>query len=298
METKLGRGLSAILGDEPGETPNNDLTKIGSDLIVTNENQPRHYFDPEKLKELADSIALHGILQPLTVRQKGNNYELLAGERRLRAAKMAGLKEVPVYIIQCSDEDVLTFALIENLQRDDLTPLEEAEAFKSLIDEHHCTQESLAFMVCKSRTYITNSMRLLALPDSVKKLVNEGLLSSGHAKLLVGVHDAEKYASMVLRNKMSVRALEGLMQKVKKGLIQSGTTTKFEKYKNPDEEDIALRISNVLGLKTTLKITDKGGMLTIHCSSCEQLESLTQTLLSIGDNTSPDNPVKPSVEWI
>lgn len=298
MEQKLGRGLSAIFGNEE-RTSENSIMKIDINMITPNEEQPRKYFDEDKLKELSDSIALHGIIQPLVVRQKGNEYELLAGERRLRASKMAGLTEVPVHIIQCSDKDILALSLIENIQRDDLNAIEEAEAFKNLINEHQCTQENLAFMLCKSRSYITNSLRLLTLPDSVKDMVKNGQLSSGHAKLLVGHENATELAQTAIDNKMSVKALDQLIKerKNKPYFMSQGTT--FEKYVNPDEEEISNRITNVLGMKSKLKINNNGGILTIYCNTCEQLESLTQTLLGIEENNKAENKqTVPSLEWL
>lgn len=298
MEQKLGRGLSAIFGEEE-KLNNQNLTKVSIDMILPNKNQPRKHFDESKLKELSDSIALHGIIQPLVVRKNGNDYELLAGERRLKASKMAGINEVPVYIIQCSDKDVLALSLIENIQRDNLNAIEEAEAFRNLTDEHQCTQESLAFMLCKSRSYIANSLRLLNLPDSVKDKVKNGDLSSGHARLLVGIDNAEELAQTAVNNKMSVRTFEKFIKEHKNKINFSQFGTPIEKYVNPDEEEISMRITNVLGMKSRLKINNNGGILTIYCNTCEQLESLTQTLLSIQeeDGTKTKQP-SPSIEWI
>lgn len=287
MEQKLGRGLSAIFGvDNQANEINKDglfdgLKTVGVNMIIPNKNQPRQHFDEEKLKELSDSIALHGVIQPLAVRKNGNDYELLAGERRLRAAKMAGLHEVPVHVVQCSDHDVLALSLIENIQRDDLNAIEEADSFRKLIAEHQCTQESLSFMVCKSRSYISNSMRLLSLPESVKELVKNGTLSSGHAKMLVGVDNAEDLARLAVENKMSVRAFEALVKEHKSNNKTDNTGTPIEKYVNQDEEEISNRITSAIGMRSKLKITAHGGILTIYCNTCEKLESLTQMLLSV-----------------
>lgn len=303
MEQKLGRGLSAIFGAENmGDLEHVKVTgdkMVDINMIVPNKEQPRVYFDEVKLKELSDSIALHGIIQPLAVRQNGNNFELLAGERRLRAAKMAGLTEVPVRVIECTDKDVLALSLIENIQRDDLNAMEEAEAFRNLINEHQCTQENLAFMVCKSRSYITNSLRLLTLPDSVKDMVNNGQLSSGHAKILVGLDNAEELAQIAVKDKMSVRLFENFIRGYKSNPHQVSVGTPIKKYVNPDEQEISDRISGVLGMKSRLKVTNNGGILTIYCNSCEQLESLTQTLLNIEKRSDTKNEnFTPSAEWI
>jgi ParB family chromosome partitioning protein len=280
MDQKLGRGLSAIFGEEEQQNPQDQNSmNIDINLITTNTKQPRKYFDEEKLKELSESISQHGILQPLAVRQNGNTYELLAGERRLRAAKIAGLNSIPVYVIQNTGDNALTLALVENIQRDNLNAIEEAEAFKKLIEELRCTQENLAFILSKSRSYIANSLRLLNLPDSVKDLVRVGKLSSGHARLLIGLGDAEEVAKAAVANNMSVRTLEQFI-KSRKTYNKNNETT-IEKYEHPDEKEISERISSVLGIRSKLKISNNGGILTIYCRTYEQLESLTQTLLAI-----------------
>ncbi|MDR1488663.1 MAG: ParB/RepB/Spo0J family partition protein [Holosporales bacterium] len=282
MEDKLGRGLSAILGEDSNKEVTS-VSVVNLNLIVPKNNQPRKYFDEEKLKELSNSIGLYGILQPLVVRRKeGNNdeYELLSGERRFRAAKMAGLVQVPVHVINCEDKNIFAISLVENLQRHDLNMIEEAEAFKSLIESFGCTQESLSSVVSKSRSYITNAMRLLTLTDNVREMVKNGELSSGHAKLLIGLPDAEEIAQECIDQKMSVRTLEYYIKHKKSNKSQE-YGTKIEKYTNPEEEELSNRISSILGMKTKLKISNYGGMLTIYCATCEQLENLTQLFLSL-----------------
>jgi ParB family chromosome partitioning protein len=293
MDQKLGRGLTAILGSEFCETDKVPLVIIEAELIIPNKNQPRKHFDKDKLQELSQSIASYGLLQPLVVRKVDYEFELLAGERRLRAAKMAGLKELPVYIVQCSDKDVLAISLVENLQRDELNVVEEAEAFQRLIEEYQCTQESLAFMVSKSRSYIANAVRMLTLPDAVKRMVINGQLSSGHVKLLVGVVDAEKLAKEAVDHKMSVRMLEKFIQNRKKSFLKNRTNNSLDNYGSSDEDEIARRISGVLGLETRLKITANGSALTIYCATGEQLDGLARTLLAISENGSI-----PAAEWI
>ena len=298
-QQKLGRGLSALFDsniadnnpkiddNHPDKSDQNQKSErkniqktVLIDLIIPNKNQPRIFFDSSKLQELSDSIALHGIIQPLTVRQIGNEYHLLAGERRLRAAKMAGLTEIPVHVINCEDNDVLALSLIENIQRDDLTPIEEAEAMENLISEHNCTQENLAFLICKSRSYISNSLRLLSLPDDVKSLVRAGGLSAGHARCLVGVENSYQIAIKAMTTNMSVRELEELV-KINKDKSTPSSWTPIKKEEDPDIKELSDRISKALGLKTNLKVTSSGGIVTIRCKSCEELESLTSTLLSI-----------------
>jgi ParB family chromosome partitioning protein len=286
MDEKLGRGLSAIFGEEEQQQEHKDNSNKGTvdidiNLIVANPKQPRKYFDEEKLKELSESIKQHGILQPIAARQNGNTYELLAGERRLRAAKMAGLKEIPVYVIQSIEDNSFILALVENIQRDNLNSIEEAEAFKKLIEEYRCTQENLAFILSKSRSYIANSLRLLVLPDSVKDLVREEKLSSGHARLLIGNKEAEEIAKAAVEHKMTVRTLEQFIKS--KRTYNKDQEASIEKYEHPDEREMSERISSVLGMRSKLKISNNGGILTIYCRTFEQLESLTQTLLSIGE---------------
>ena len=277
IDQKLGRGLSAIFG-ENNNTIKSDLpiTFVDIESVIVNADQPRKYFDDEKLKELSESIAKHGILQPLTVRKNGDLYDLLAGERRLRAAKMAGISQVPVYILECSDKDVLMISVLENIQRDDLNPIEEAIAFKNLINDYECTQDELSSIVCKSRSYISNSMRMLLLPESVQNMVISGKLSSGHAKLLINLENAEEYAEIAVVNRMSVRALEKYIQDAN---VKTGTP--IEKSIDPDQEVIENEISTALGLKTKLKITKSGGIISIYCKNCEELEQLTKKLTAL-----------------
>lgn len=180
---KLGRGLGALVGEATAETSAMKADSVLSiDKIKPNKDQPRKQFDENELNELADSIKQNGILQPLLVRKVGNYYEIVAGERRYQASKIAGLKEVPVVIREISDEDVFKLALIENLQRSDLTPIEEARGYKQLIKEKDLTQEELSKILSKSRSAITNTLRLLDLPEEVQDLVAGGFLTAGHAR--------------------------------------------------------------------------------------------------------------------
>ena len=299
MEQKLGRGLSALLG-ESGMDGNlqsingkvENIGKVDINLIFQNEDQPRKFFDDSKLKELAESIKLHGVLQPLAVRKKGNQYEIVAGERRWRASKMAGLKEVPVHIVDCDDSKIMALALIENIQRADLNPIEEAEAMKTVISSCECTQEDLSVMICKSRSYIANALRLLTLPERVKDLIISGKLTAGHGKCLAGTQNAEEISLLVANEGWTVRQLEAAMQDLKSGdpikaqeIERGGVAgygTPIESYENPDAKEISDRISEVLNIKAKLKITRNGGVLTLTCTSCEDLENLTNTLIAIG----------------
>lgn len=210
----LGRGLGLLVGEADAETAGMrpDSTLPISE-IKPNKGQPRKAFRPEELAELADSIKQNGILQPLLVRKKGSGYEIVAGERRYQAAKAAGLSEVPVVIREISDDEVFKLALIENLQRSDLSPLEEAQGYRQLIKEKGLTQEELAKILSKSRSAITNTLRLLDLPEEVQGLVEEGKLTAGHARAILAVPSEEgriKLAQKVVEERLSVRQTESL----------------------------------------------------------------------------------------
>ncbi len=211
---KLGRGLGALVGEATAETsamqPDSvlDISKI-----KPNPDQPRRQFNEQELIELSDSIKQNGVLQPLLVRKVGNYYEIVAGERRYQASKLAGLKEVPVIIREISDEDVFKLALIENLQRSDLTPIEEARGYKQLIKEKDLTQEELSKILSKSRSAITNTLRLLDLPEAVQGFVADGLLTAGHARAILAVPSDEgrvRLAQKVIDERLSVRQTETL----------------------------------------------------------------------------------------
>lgn len=294
---KLGRGLSALLGGSSEEKLLNQTqdtsNKIDIDLIIPNQDQPRKYFDDEKIRELSGSISTHGILQPLAVRKKGNVYEIIAGERRWRAAKMAGLKQIPVHVLEVENNDVMALALVENIQRSDLNPIEEAEAIKILITGCNCTQESVGIMLCKSRSYIGNTLKLLSLPARVRELIKNGKLSAGHAKCLIGVQNAEEIAGLAVDEGWNVRQLEGAIRDLKAGVTQKVTVeditgrhpekeeTPFESMDDPETADIAARVANALKVNTKLKITKKGGVFTLTCKSCEELELLVEKFLSL-----------------
>lgn len=211
---KLGRGLGALVGEATAETsamqPDSvlDISKI-----KPNPDQPRRQFNEQELNELSDSIKQNGVLQPLLVRKVGNYYEIVAGERRYQASKLAGLKKVPVIIREISDEDVFKLALIENLQRSDLTPIEEARGYKQLIKEKDLTQEELSRILSKSRSAITNTLRLLDLPEAVQGFVADGLLTAGHARAILAVPSDEgrlRLAQKVIDERLSVRQTETL----------------------------------------------------------------------------------------
>ncbi|MBC8206757.1 MAG: ParB/RepB/Spo0J family partition protein [Kiritimatiellales bacterium] len=222
----LGRGLDALIQEKKvtapvAEAPAPDgegITKLSIKKLKANPNQPRHTFRDEALKELTASVKEHGILQPLLVRKKEKHFEVIAGERRLRAAIAADLPEVPVIILDIGDREALEIALIENLQRDDLNVMETAEGYKELAEKFDLTQEKIAKRVGKARASVANMLRLLELPDSIKKFLENGQLSAGHGKVLLGVEiDQEKelLATRIIRENLSVRALEKIVEKMK-----------------------------------------------------------------------------------
>ena len=219
----LGRGIGALIrdGSSKDEPPASDagIRKIPIDKIRKNSLQPRHRFEKEALAELTESIKAHGVLQPLLVRRAGKNYEIVAGERRLRASGEAGLREVPVIVINASDNEALEMALVENLQREDLGILEEAEGYQTLADKFGLTQDQIAERVGKARATVTNALRLLSLPDKVKQLITEGSVSAGHAKVLLGVEIQKEQALLagrVATEDLSVRDLEKIVKKLRR----------------------------------------------------------------------------------
>ncbi|HEX6718945.1 MAG TPA: ParB/RepB/Spo0J family partition protein [Pyrinomonadaceae bacterium] len=212
----LGRGLGALLSSDRTFDLEAEPSEVDLDSIVPNPMQPRTHFDQTSLENLAESIRSHGIVQPLLVRRRGNQYELIAGERRWRAAKLAGITRVPVVVKEVPDESLLEIALIENIQRENLNPIEEAQAYKKLIETVGLTQEALASRVGRDRTYITNYLRLLRLPDDLQQLVKEGRLSTGHARTLLALNHVDlqrRLARKVIDGALSVRATEQLVQK-------------------------------------------------------------------------------------
>ena len=210
----LGKGLSALVGEAQTESgQQTDKTMVSLNDIVPNPNQPRTHFNETELRELSESIAKHGVLQPLLVRKHNDAYEIIAGERRYQASKMAGLDEVPVVVRDVDDQEMLALALIENLQRSDLNPIEEAKGYRQLLDASGMTQEALSKAVSKSRSAITNALRLLDLPESVQQMLFDGQITAGHARAILAVPYEEariKLAERVVKEGLSVRATENL----------------------------------------------------------------------------------------
>ena len=238
----LGRGLGALLGDDVMKTESSGSLSLPISQVETCSSQPRKRFDDESLQELADSISQHGIIQPLTVRKLSSGYyQIIAGERRWRAARLAGLQEVPVIVIEADDRKAAELAMIENLQREDLNPMEEAAGFQSLIESYHMTQEEAAQRVGKSRSAVTNALRLLGLTPSVRKLVEEGKLSAGHARALVPLSPSlqESAANAIVSGGLSVRQTESLVKRL-------SAEKKEAQAKDPDEVDYLAEAQNEL----------------------------------------------------
>ena len=214
----LGRGLGALIGDFPEGPENGAVTKLPLQKVEPNPDQPRRTFDEEELQSLADSIAAHGILQPLAVRASGDGfYQIIAGERRWRAARMAGLSEVPVVVLEADDRTVLELALVENLQRQDLNPMEEAEGYQRLMHEYGLTQEEAAARVGKSRPAVANALRLLLLPEEVRSLVEDGTISAGHARAILSLPTArlqKAAAQKIVALRLSVRQAEAMCKRM------------------------------------------------------------------------------------
>ena len=261
----LGRGLDALLVDNSIEnTSSSSAVKLKLNEIEPNKNQPRKYFDDEALSELAASIEKHGVIQPLLVRPlPGGTYQLVAGERRWRASRMAGLTEVPVVIKELSDADASALALIENLQREDLDPIEEAEGYKYLMETYGVTQEEAAQRVGKSRSAVANLMRLLALPKDVLELVRSKTLSAGHARTLLPLEDAaliSQFAKEVIEKGLSVRETEKWVKDFLKPKKPAKPTAEKDKYFT----EVELSLCETLARKVSIKGGEKGGSLTIE----------------------------------
>ena len=238
----LGRGLGALLGDDVMKTESSGSLSLPISQVETCSSQPRKRFDDESLQELADSISQHGIIQPLTVRKLSSGYyQIIAGERRWRAARLAGLQEIPVIVIEADDRKAAELAMIENLQREDLNPMEEAAGFQSLIESYHMTQEEAAQRVGKSRSAVTNALRLLGLTPSVRKLVEEGKLSAGHARALVPLSPSlqESAVNAIVSGGLSVRQTEALVKRL-------SAEKKEAQAKDPDEVDYLAEAQNEL----------------------------------------------------
>jgi len=272
----LGRGLDALLFDNSLDSQDSaEVTSLLIGDIEPNRDQPRRSFDDEALNELASSIAEHGVLQPLIVRPlPDGSYQLVAGERRWRAARLAGLAEVPVIVRSLTDSEVSVIALIENLQRENLNPMEEAEGIQKLIDDYDFTQEQAAAKLGKSRSAVTNTLRLMSLPQQVRELVSDDFLSQGHARALLGINDKSKIcdaADTVISKRMSVRETEKLVKSIN---AQSAPGSTRVRKRDPFYSEVELSIASSSGRKVSVKESKKGGKLEIEFFDKEDLQKL------------------------
>ncbi|SMF63847.1 ParB/RepB/Spo0J family partition protein [Allosphingosinicella indica] len=278
--TGLGRGLSSLLGEVSQEAP---LSGGGRDSvrmmpvasIEPNPDQPRRSFSDEAIAELAESIAARGLIQPIVVRPHGHRFQIVAGERRWRAAQKARLHEVPVLVREFDDPTTLEVALIENIQRQDLNAIEEAEAYQRLIDDYGHTQEALAKLVHKSRSHVANLLRLLDLPQAIRDHVVAGRLTMGHARALIGADDSEALALEVIRGDLSVRETEKLVRGGRPAARRGPIETKGS---SADVEALQRQLGDMLGLNVSIAHKGDGGTVALHYSSLDQLDMICQRL--------------------
>lgn len=282
---RLGRGLAALIGEM--DQPIADIAtrpsisadrKVAIDLVVRNPKNPRKHFAEEDLQDLASSIRQHGIVQPVVVRPiPDGKFEIIAGERRWRAAQLAGLNEIPVLIREVDDRTALELAIVENVQRADLNPLEEALGYEQLIAEHGYTQNDLGEIIGKSRSHVANSLRLLKLPDLVCDMITSGALSAGHARALIPTSDPVGLARTIIAKGLSVRDAERIAQNNIRAQSQSAPETK-SMQKDPDTIALERTLSDSLGLDVLINHKGNGGRLTISYKSLEQLENICRLL--------------------
>ncbi|MCK5646223.1 MAG: ParB/RepB/Spo0J family partition protein [Anaerolineales bacterium] len=277
----LGKGLDALIptGDAPSPSAGGVL-HISLDDVSPNPRQPRVKFDPDQLRELADSIVEHGVLQPLIVTpsSEGKGYQLIVGERRWQAARLAGLETIPAIVRDVTDQDQLVIALIENLQRADLNPLEAADGYKQLADEFDLSHEAIAMRVGKSRTAISNTLRLLKLSAAVREALQENKISEGHARALLSLPTAQAQSAAlqsILNQDLNVRQTEELVR----NLSGERRTKKRTKQPSPDIVDIEEKLRQALGTRVTLKKGPRGGSIVIRFYSDEELDALLDRLM-------------------
>ena len=283
----LGKGLDSMIPEkktkaEMKEAQDKSLEEIKISEIDPNMGQPRKKIDEDELLELAESIKIHGVIQPIILTKRGKRYEIIAGERRWRASKLAGLVKIPAVIREYTDKEIMEVSLVENIQRQDLNPIEEALAFKNLIDEYKMKQDDLAERVSKSRSAITNALRLLKLDDKVKAMLAEGLISTGHARALLAVEDKNKQqilATKIFDEKLSVRETEKLVKQI----LENKEPKKEEK---PSEKLIYKKLEDslksIIGSKVSIKGRDNGkGKIEIDYYSIEELDRITELLSTI-----------------
>ena len=281
QKRRLGRGLAALIGDDVVEAASPEesrgLRHLPIELLHSNPNNPRKQFKEEELEDLSRSIREKGLIQPLVVRQRSDGeYEIVAGERRWRASQRAGLHELPVLVRELSDGETLEIALIENIQRTDLNPLEEARAYGQLLEQFSYTQQQLADSVGKSRSHIANTLRLLTLPDSVRAYIEEGKLTAGHARTLVATDSPADLANKIISLGLSVREAETLTRS-----NTTASTRRAKAEKNADTRALEKQISETIGLRVEIKAQGReGGTLLIKYKTLDQLDDVTHRLMT------------------
>lgn len=278
-KSPLGRGLSALLGEAAsidGDGSKGNITSLPTHNIKPGKFQPRHRFDDEKLSSLIDSVREKGIIQPLIVRALNaelGTYEIIAGERRWRAARTLNLETIPVIIRDCSDREALEMALIENIQRDDLTPIEEAEGFLRLQEEFDYSQEQLALSLGKSRSHVANMLRLNQLPNNIKDMVHLGKITAGHARTLVNVDNAEELAQTIVDKNLNVREAEDLKKKIKLELPETEL--------DHQSKIIEIEMTRLLNLEVSLKVKKTGAILSVNFNSYEEIDEFMDKLRAL-----------------
>ena len=293
MARGLGKGLDIMLPDKIGTANAEGIKKpeIGKDVIYVkigkvepDKDQPRKSFDEDSLLELSESLKQYGVLQPLLVQDKKDYYEIIAGERRWRAAKLAGLKEIPVIIKKLTDREIVEISLIENIQRENLNPIEEALAYKKLINEFHLKQDELAERISKSRTSVTNAMRLLKLDQRVQQMVIDDLITTGHARALLGITDSEKQyitAQQIFDENLSVRETEKLIKKLQNDKVEQ-SVNKEEDSLAVFYEDMEQKLKSIMGTKVLIhKKSKEKGKIEIEYYSSDELERIMELFQSI-----------------
>ena len=283
----LGGGLSNLFGDDAAASLSENgaadsITQLTLTKIERNPNQPRKKFDQQTLEELAESIRLHGVITPITVRhgEKDGYYQIIAGERRWRAARLAGLKEIPAMVLEVGEGEVMELALIENLQRQDLNPIEEAEGYDRLMQQFGLTQEEIANRVVKSRSAVANALRLLGLPDEVRTMVADGKLSGGHARAVLAVSDEDKRVEAARQMVgMSVRQAEALAKRLNKK--PSVKPPQPEAFSVDYVADVEKELESVLGRKISIQQGKNSGQLTLEYYGADDLERLIEALRSL-----------------
>ena len=285
--SRLGRGLAALIGDMAAETslerPSRGQRRLPTAALRPNPRNPRRAFPNAELDELVASLRERGIIQPIVARPVqgvADVYEIIAGERRWRAAQQAGLHEVPVVIIEASDAEALQLAIIENVQRADLNPLEEAEGYRALIEEFGNSQDEIAKTVGKSRSHVANALRLLKLPETIKAYIHSGKLSAGHARMLVGQPDAERLAEEIVARGLNVREVENLAREASErgGKSRGARAARRGTSKNANLVALEKRLSDTLGLAISIKEAKRGGVLSIRYRNLDQLDDVLRRL--------------------